>query len=485
MAARNPLPALLVVALVPAVALAGVWRLADGRAPADVAGAPTDADGTTVITDPSVLTTPLLSVRRAPSTLARDANIGAFQASLEQVLATIDNTSCLSLSIDGQLVAEKNATVSLRPASNVKLVTAAVALEVLGPDFTYATEVTGTVGPDGVVNGDLYLVGGGDPVLTSSWWKGPNTKYPPFNTTSIEALADAVVDAGVTRVTGRIVGDASRYDGEWYAPTWTPDVRFSEGGPVSALLANDSRERVDRSSADPAQGAAQVLTDLLRERGVTVASSPVAGSANPAAGNVALIESAPLTDILAEMLTTSDNTTAEMVLKEVGLKAGAGPTREAGLAVVTERLTTWGIPLDGVLLVDGSGLSDENRMTCASLLAVLHRHTADDPVGAGLPVGGAAGGTLSDAFVGTSLEGRVQAKTGTLYNYDDGIFGKPAVKALAGFIPLDGGGEIEFAMLLNGPQIAEQVQYRPIWDLFALVVGTYPSGPSVSDLAPR
>lgn len=484
MAARNPLPALLVVALVPAVALAGVWRLAEGRSTPDPGG-PTVDDGSTVTTTPAALSTPLLSVRRAPGVLARDVNLGAFQASLDGLLTKVDATSCLALSIDGQTVTEKNALVPLRPASNVKLITAAVALDVLGPDYQYTTEVTGTIGPGGVVNGDLYLVGGGDPVLSSAWWKGPNAKFPPFNTTSIEALADAVVAAGVTTVTGRVVGDASRYDDEWYAPTWSADVRFTEGGPVSALLANDSRERPDRSSNDPAQGAAQVLTDLLRERGVAVANAPVAGKANPAAARVAAVESAPLTGILAEMLTTSDNTTAEMVLKEVGLKAGEGPTREAGLAVVTERLTAWGIPLDGTVLVDGSGLSDENRTTCAALLALLQRHSAGDPVGAGLPVAGAAGGTLADAFVGTPLEGRIRAKTGTLYNYDDGVLGKPAVKALAGYVPLDGGGEIEFALLLNGPTIAEQTEYRPIWDAFAQVVGGYPSGPSVADLAPR
>jgi D-alanyl-D-alanine carboxypeptidase/D-alanyl-D-alanine-endopeptidase (penicillin-binding protein 4) len=102
-----------------------------------------------------------------------------------------------------------------------------------------------------------------------------------------------------------------------------------------------------------------------------------------------------------------------------------------------------------------------------------------------MPVAGAAGGTLADAFVGGPLEGRLHAKTGSLYNYDDGIGGLPAVKSLVGYVPLEGGGAIEFALLLNGPQIAEQVEYRPIWDAFGVAVGGYPSGPTVAALAPR
>ncbi len=479
---RNPLPALVIVALVPALGLAALWRIADGKAPADGVIVVTDSSAPVAVPNP--LNTPLLSVRRAPTTLSRVVNADSFITDLQPLLAQIDATSCLSVAVDGQPVGVVNDTASLRPASNVKLITAAVALDVLGADFRFTSTVAGTIGTDGVVNGDLYLIGGGDPLLSSTWWKGPNQKYPPFNVTSIEALAEAVVAAGVTNVTGRVVGDASRYDDEWYAPTWTADVRFIEGGPVSALLVNDSREQVDKSSNDPVQGAAQVLTDLLRERGVPVAGAPASGTA-PSTVTISSVQSEALPAVLAEMLTTSDNNTAEMVLKEIGLNAGAGGTREAGLAVVTDRLTTWGIPLDGVVLVDGSGLSDENRATCAAFLALLVRGSVGDSIGVGLPIGGAPGGTLSDAFGDTELAGRLRAKTGTLYNYDDGIGGKPAVKTLSGYVSLEGGGEIEFSMLLNGPQIAEQVAYRPIWDLFAKVIGAYPSGPTVEVLAPR
>ena len=89
-------------------------------------------------------------------------------------------------------------------------------------------------------------------------------------------------------------------------------------------------------------GAATVLTQLLQERGVTVGGPPAAGTTDGSAA-IAAVQSHPLRDILAEMLTTSDNNTAEMILKEIGLVAGGAGTREAGLAVVTGTLQGWGI----------------------------------------------------------------------------------------------------------------------------------------------
>jgi D-alanyl-D-alanine carboxypeptidase/D-alanyl-D-alanine-endopeptidase (penicillin-binding protein 4) len=478
---RNPYPGLVVVALVPALILGGCWRFADGKAPSGVA---VDTENTAVVVEPAALITPIMSVRRTPAVLARDVNLEAFTTEAEGFLPLIDDTSCVALSVDGQMVSSSHAELALRPASNVKIITSAVALEVLGADYTYTTEVKGTL-QNGVINGDLYLVGSGDPLLSSQWWNGPNTKYPPFNVTSVETLAENIRAAGVTRIEGSVIGDASRYDDEWYAPTWTSDVQFSEGGPVSALLVNDSREALDRSSNDPVVGAATVLTEALTAAGVTVAGAPGEGVAPTDLPAVASVTSLPMTAVLQEMLTTSDNNTAEMVLKEIGVKAGGAGTREAGLAVVMSTLQKWGVPTDAVVLVDGSGLSDDNRLTCASLLSVMQHQSIDDPIGQGMAVAGQQGGTLADAFVGTELEGVLRGKTGTLYNYADGTGGKPAAKSLSGYVPVEGGGAIEFAMLLNGPQVAEKVVYRPIWDAFGALLLSYPSGPSASELGPR
>jgi D-alanyl-D-alanine carboxypeptidase/D-alanyl-D-alanine-endopeptidase (penicillin-binding protein 4) len=473
--------------VVPALALAGCWRFADGKVPERVAPA-VSAAGPDASAGAGAgatgLQTPLLSVRRSPSVLARDINLAAFSTSAAKFLPSIDATSCAAVSVDGQPVAAKNADLPLRPASNVKVITASVALQVLGPGFTYSTDVRGNL-QAGVVQGDLFLIGGGDPLLTSNWWRGPSTKYPPFNTTSIEALAASIRSAGVTRISGSIVGDASRYDDEWYAPSWTKDVRFTEGGPISALLANDARESNSVSSNDPVVGAATVLTQALRDAGVQVAGKPGKGAAPANLPIVASITSKPLPAVLQEMLTTSDNNTAEMLLKEIGLKAGGKGTREAGLAAVIDQMKAWNVPMAGVNLVDGSGLSDDNRLTCNALLAVLDHQDVDGPVGQGMATAGQDGGTLSDAFVGTKLEGKLRGKTGTLYNYNDGTGGKPSAKALTGWLPLDGGGAIEFTMLLNGPQIAEKTNYRPIWDAFGAMLLAYPTGVTAGALGPR
>ncbi len=486
---RNPYPALVIAALLPAAALAGLWQFADGQQPdaVDVSVTPPASD-TTAPTALPVLTTPLLSVRRAPSVLARQVNETAFVTALKPFVNDIDSTSCFAVSVDGDLVAQKNETLPLRPASNVKLITASVALEVLGPEFTYTTTIKGAVGAGGVVSGNLYFVGGGDPVLNSAWWNGPNTHYPPFNRTSMEALADSIKTSGVTSVTGSVVGDASRYDGELYPPSWTSDVRFVDGGPVSALLANDSRESASKASQDPVVGAAAVLTTLLVERGIAVGTPPVAGITPADAATITSIESLPLPAILAEMLTTSDNSTAEMVLKEIGLKVSNSGTRIAGLAVLMSTMQSWGIPTAGITLVDGSGLSDDDRLTCGALLAILQHASISDPIGAGLAVGGAPGGTLYDTFLaGEALSGIIRAKTGTLNNRADGVTpdGKPGAKALSGFVPTDGGGVIEFSLVLNGQTISDDAEYQPIWKAMAEIFAKYPSGPTPADLGPR
>lgn len=479
---RNPYVGLVVVALVPALLLGGCWRFADGRTPHDVSVSVGEQPPAGSV--PVALVTPLLSVRRAPAVMSRDANSTAFRSELQPLLDQIDGNSCFAIAIDGEPVVAVHEATPLRPASNVKLITAAVALEVLGPAFVYTTTVNGAIGAGGVVAGDLYLVGGGDPLLSSAWWNGPNQKFPPINITSIEALADAVKAGGVTSVTGSVVGDASRYDDEWYLPTWADSLHFSEGGPLTALLVNDSREAIDRSSNDPVVGAATVLTQLLQERGITVGGAPSKGKAD-ASPTVASLSSQPLPAVLQEMLTTSDNNTAELVLKEIGLKAGGGANTAAGLTVVMRTLQEWGVPLDGVTLVDGSGLSDENRLTCAAVLAVLQHGSIDDAVGQGLPLGGQQGGTLYDAFQeGEPLSGIIRAKTGTLDN-TDGVKDNPGVKALSGYVPLQGGGTIQFSLLLNGETITNKTEYRPIWEQLATTLAAYPSGPTAEVLGPR
>ena len=100
-------------------------------------------------------------------------------------------------------------------------------------------------------------------------------------------------------------------------------------------------------------------------------------------------------------------------------------------------------------------------------------------------MGGAKGGTLYDAFQeGEPLSGVLRAKTGTLDN-TDGVADKLGAKALSGYVPLPGGGAIEFALLLNGETITNRTEYRPTWQLLASILAAYPSGSTPDALAPR
>jgi serine-type D-Ala-D-Ala carboxypeptidase/endopeptidase (penicillin-binding protein 4) len=471
----NPIPVLVVLAAVPAVGLGALWRFADARRPPPVVQ-PVAPDPATM---PAAMTTPLLSVRRAPGVLSRQVNVTSLQTALQPLLASVDDNRCFALAIDGQLVAAKNETLPLSPASNLKIITAAVALDVLGPGFTYATKVVGTLGADGVVEGDLYLVGGGDPVLANGWWNGLG-KYPPFNETSFESLADAIQQHGVTRITGGVIGDGSRYDDEFFAPTWVAADHVTQAGPIDALLANDSWQTPKVAAQDPALGAATVLRDMLIERGIDVGDAST-GVAPAGGATIAEVQSQPFPAILAEMLTTSDNNSAEMILKEIGYQSKGQGTRTAGLQVIMERLTAWGVPTAGVSLVDGSGLSDASRATCTAILGVLEHGSPADAVGEGMPAAGEPGGTLSDIFTDGPLAGKLRGKTGTLNpNCNPGQLG---AKSLGGYVPQAGGGAIEFVLLQNGECIVNN--YKPLWDQLGQALAPYPTGPTTETLAPR
>jgi D-alanyl-D-alanine carboxypeptidase/D-alanyl-D-alanine-endopeptidase (penicillin-binding protein 4) len=476
---------LAVVALVPAIALFAMHSWASAR---DERGEPAPA----VTTDEAIgtagpaLSTGVLTFRRMPTIISRELNVDAFAAEVSPFLGSLNDRSCGAVSVDGELIAQRNADIAVIPASNQKLPVAAAALERLGPDFTYTTEVVAASAPvGGVVDGDLVLVGGGDPLLSSSWYPTSNLELNPVTSpTSFDELADRVVAAGVTRVTGSVVGDGSRYDDEYFAPGWGDGVAGLEGGPYDALMANDSRVLGDpQRGNDPNEAAAREFTLLLEARGVDVGAEAASGTVPAGAARIASIESAPMSAVIAEMLGNSDNNTAEMVVKELGFTETGTGTREAGLGVVRDLLVEWGVDVGPIVLVDGSGLSLDNRLTCDAILTVLQRTGFESPVGQGLPVAGQTG-TLATAFVDHPVAGRLRGKTGTLNNPPFNV-DPPAVKALAGYLPVEGGSAVEYVLVLNGPTISDQSEYRPLWDELAAALDTYPAGASPSDLGPR
>jgi D-alanyl-D-alanine carboxypeptidase/D-alanyl-D-alanine-endopeptidase (penicillin-binding protein 4) len=477
---------LVLLALVPAVLLWGVWRWAAGRAAASEDAVPEQS--ATPIATPTpepALSTGLLSLRRSAGELSRRLNLTAFETAMQPLLGAVNESSCASISLDGRPVGAANPDLVVIPASNLKILVAAAALETLGESFTYTTRVVGPPVVGGVVTGDVYLVGGGDPLLSGEWYPVSNLdRFPAFNITSLDQLARNLSAAGVTQIVGTVRGDGSRYDDEFYAPGWGGGVAGLEAGPYDALLVNDSRVfGDDQRGADPSEAGAREFVRILAEQGITVTGGSGVGVAPAAAAELASIESLPLGAVVAEMLTNSDNNTAELMVKEIGLAAAGVGTRQAGLDSIADTVASWGIDTTGLQLGDGSGLSLDNRITCTTLIGVLQHVGYDSAVGQGLAIAGQTG-TLSDVFVDTDLAGRLRGKTGTLnnppFNEDP-----PAVKALSGYLPVDGGGAIEFTLILNGPTISDQSEYRPLWADLVTGLNSFPAVASPALLGPR
>ena len=161
-----------------------------------------------------------------------------------------------------------------------------------------------------------------------------------------------------------------------------------------------------------------------------------AGPLDPAVPVIASIESPPLATIVSDMLTRSDNDTAEMLVKELGFSLAQPGTTESGLEVLERTVSSWGVPMAEVVFADGSGLSAENRLTCDTLVAVLD-HLEQTPAVDGLPVAGRSG-TLIDEFSASRSRGASSARRGRS-PIRLPTPNPPEVKALAGYLEAPNG----------------------------------------------
>ena len=421
-----------------------------------------------------VLSTPVASARRVPEVLVRPVAARNLNVALQPLLDDAPADTCLEVRDSGAPVALRNETLPLTPASNMKLIVAGAALEVLGPDTRLTTRIaTDGAATDGAtVKGNLYMIGGGDPVLTTDSYESRliNGVQPA---TDLEAVADQVVDTGVRRITGSVVGDESRYDAVRTAPSW-PQRYLTQGqvAPLSALLADDgwsSSGPVD----EPALQAATVLNDLLLDRGVEIDGEPSIGVVPPTATTLTEIQSLTVSELVAEALRFSDNTTTELLVKELGVTAGSGGSTEAGLEVVRKWVADSGLPADGVSFDDGSGLSSNDRVTCQFFSALLAAQGADGVIADGLARPGESG-TLDDRFLSEPLRSNLRAKTGTLLT----------TTALSGWLLTQPGADVAFSLLINtgdrNVQESDLTLQRQVFD--ALM--TYPQAPAVDALVP-
>ncbi|HEY6029449.1 MAG TPA: D-alanyl-D-alanine carboxypeptidase/D-alanyl-D-alanine-endopeptidase [Gaiellaceae bacterium] len=336
-----------------------------------------------------------------------------------------------ALAIDletGDVVYSLNPNRALAPASNEKLTVTYAALARLGPAYRFRTVVLGDGERDGAVwHGNLYLQGHGDPTL---------------RTLGLTRLAAQLKLAGLRRVTGSVLADESAFDTRRTGPGWKPSFYMDESPPLSALVANRAKYH-GQTTPDPAGAAAALFTRLLKQRGIAVGGESAWGTAPADAFPLAQIESDPLVDVLRFMDRESDNFTAEMVLKALGAEVAGRGTTGAGAAVVVDALREAGVPLAGVRIADGSGLSRLDRLTPRAIAAILTTAWGDDQLRdafwRALPVAG-RNGTLQDRLDRRPAYGAVHAKTGTT----------DVASALSGYVR----DRFVFAVMQNGHPIS-------------------------------
>jgi D-alanyl-D-alanine carboxypeptidase/D-alanyl-D-alanine-endopeptidase (penicillin-binding protein 4) len=343
----------------------------------------------------------------------------------------------------GTTVFSRHGSLSLAPASNEKLAITYAALVGLGPEFRIETDVVGRGEQDGTTwRGSLLLVGHGDPTLS---------------TRELGLLARQVRAAGIVRVTGAVFGDESYFDARRTAPGWKPWFYVNESPPLSALTV-DRGSYGGRTSRNPVLSAALAFREALRRAGVTVAGGAGIGVDRGDGLPLAATESAPLSLILRTMDHESDNFTAELILKQLGTLVAEQGTTAAGAAFVRSTLVDAGVPLAGVRIVDGSGLSLLDRVTAREIGAILRAAWSDPEIRpsfvAALPIAG-LNGTLSDRMRHAPARGHVLAKTGTTAN----------ASALSGYVR----GHYVFSVLQNGNPIST-VWSRRAQDRFATVL---------------
>ncbi|MBI4815270.1 MAG: D-alanyl-D-alanine carboxypeptidase/D-alanyl-D-alanine-endopeptidase [Deltaproteobacteria bacterium] len=413
---------------------------------------------------------------------------------------------------DGRPIFERDGTKLMNPASNVKLVTSAAALVYLGPSYRFRTLVyrDSTI-RSGVLQGNLYIKGFGDPTLTSE---------------NLFGLANEIALSGISRIQGSIVIDDSYFDQVFEGPGWDQEasdrsyappigalsVNYgtftmrvlpgeSVGGPAKIVIwpdvpslevassvvtrAGGSRSRlwigtsvkddggvlatirgavaagepmgeeIYRRVNHPAAYAGQTIRRILELRGISVEGNvKVATVPRQNVIMVAAHISEPLGAIVSTLNKHSSNFIAEMVLKTIAAeKKGAPGSWDKGSELLGEFLVSHGVPAGSFVLGNGSGLNDVNRISPEQftqlLAAVARRPDVAPEFAASLAVAGSSG-TISSRFADSPAEGRLRAKTGSL----------TGVSALSGYVTTRDDQLVAFSIMMNGYEGRARTMWR-------------------------
>jgi len=387
----------------------------------------------------------LVFVSPAAATVRSDSSLQDKLAKALRV-AHVSAATSAAVAVDldtGQQLFAANDTLPLAPASNEKLALTYALFSSFSPTMRIATKVSGLGVQRGTtLNGDLFLVGGGDPTLSSS---------------DLTLLARRVRAAGIRHVTGRVIGDESLFDSKRTCPGWKRSFYIYESPPLSALVV-DRAWYVKYTARRPAKAAALLFRDALRQAGVAVDGGATVLPTPLAAFPVAKTLSPPLRDIVRFMDLHSDNFTAEELLKLLGVAVEGRGTSAGGARAVIAALKAGGISTAGVKIFDGSGLSEYDRLTVGALVGILQAFASDSALENelmhALPVSGVSG-TLRDRLRTPKLLGKVIAKTGTT----------SIASSLSGYV----NSRIAFAIIQNGHPLSYWYA-REAQDRFAKVL---------------
>jgi D-alanyl-D-alanine carboxypeptidase (penicillin-binding protein 4) len=336
------------------------------------------------------------------------------------------------------------------PASNMKILTSAVALKELGPDFRWKTTFAarGTV-RDSVLNGDLVVIGRGDPSISDTLrGSAMNVMF---------GFADSLAAHGIRRITGALVSGGNAFPDSIYGESWgwddlgeyygagTDELFFNEGMaptfPKASGVGLDSL--FSGPSHDPDRSYLNALALGLNRRGIGVGGgvAPKSLDSLPAIDTLFVFSSLPLRGILPAFLKPSQNQIGELLLKTIGLEKTGFGTPDSALPILRKHLLEWGAEPDGFVLRDGSGLSPHDLLTPETVVRVLAAQTKEPNFQIyydALPIAG-VNGTIRNRMKGTLAQGNVHAKTGTLQH----------AISLSGYVTSADGDRLIFSVLCN------------------------------------
>lgn len=376
----------------------------------------------------------------APSVKTITQNVTALQALEKRLSPQLTGNTCAILRLGEWEVSTQQPNAALIPASGLKLVTMAAVNGRLGSNYRLATTFYGVRDPNGVVD-KLYVVGGGDPLITTEAY-AQQAPVDAQEHTSLNTMVKNLYDEGVRQI-NTIVLDDSRYDNVRINPAWKTSFVPRQVAPIGPLIVNDNHSDAGIGSVDdPALFFGARFAELANAQQIGGAKSLQLGQVPKSTPQLLSVKSLPLNKLVANTLANSNNTSAEMLLKELGRQFGGQGTTKAGLDAVRSYLDEKKVPLEDFKQIDGSGLSPMNRVTCTTLDAVTNGALANQ-----LAIAGKTG-TLRDRLAGTPAAGVVAAKTGTLVN----------AGSLSGLTTQSGQAPLHFVVISNNERSVSGVR---------------------------